>query len=133
MPEGGVLKVLLVEDSNLLSDRLLELISEIQGVKAIGTATTEAAAINAVGTNVPDAVVLDLRLSQGTGFGVLRYIQTLTHKPVVIVMSNYALPQYRTQAHTLGARYFLDKLQQFDQLPELLTSIRAEMASGKPN
>lgn len=126
---GGVLKVLLVEDSNLLSERLLELISDIEGVEAIGTASTEAAAIQAVRSGQPDAIVLDLRLSQGTGFGVLRDIQSLQRRPVVIVISNYALPQYRTQARALGASYFLDKLSQFDQLPGLLTSIRDEAMS----
>jgi len=120
------LKVLLVEDSPLLSERILELIGDIHGVATIGTATTEAAAIEAVGTRQADAVVLDLRLSQGTGFGVLRYIQTLANPPIVIVMTNYALPQYRIQAETLGARYFLDKLEQMDQLPTLLALLRDE-------
>ncbi len=120
------LKVLLVEDSALLSERVLELIADIQGVTTIGTATTEADAIAAVGAKSTDAVVLDLRLQQGTGFGVLRYIQSLANPPVVIVMTNYALPQYRVQAETLGARYFLDKLQQMDQLPSLLATLRDE-------
>jgi len=117
-------RVLLVEDSRLLSERLLELIAAEDGVSAVGAVTTESEAIDAVRDLHPDAVILDLRLREGTGFGVMRFINTLSDKPEVVIITNYALPQYRQQAQRLGARYFLDKTQEFDRLPEVLKQLR---------
>lgn len=121
------LRVLLVEDSRLLSDRLLELISGIEGVTSVGAVVTEADAIVAVSTAHPDVVLLDLRLKEGTGFGVLRQLLPMKSPPLVVVITNYALPQYRREAEALGARHFLDKTQEFDQIPALLKSLKQEL------
>jgi DNA-binding NarL/FixJ family response regulator len=127
---GKELKVLLVEDSQLLSDRLLELMSDITGVTPIGAVTTEAAAIRVIDAEQPQAILLDLHLKEGTGFGVLRYINTMAQRPSVVVITNYALPQYRRQAEVLGARYFLDKTQEFERIPETLEALRKEKLSS---
>lgn len=120
------LTVLLVEDSRMLHDRLLELMADIDGIRSIGTATTEAEAIHAIDTQHPGAILLDLRLKEGTGFGVLRHINTLDVRPSVVVITNYALPQYRKQAEVLGVRFFLDKSQDFEQIPDTLEFLRRE-------
>jgi hypothetical protein len=44
----------------------------------------------------------------------------------VVVITNYALPQYRKQAEILGVRFFLDKAQDFEQIPEALEQLRHE-------
>lgn len=121
-------RVLLVEDSKLLSERLLELMSDLDGIETVGAVSTETDAIQAVKQHHPDAIILDLRLKEGTGFGVMRYLNTLTSRPAVVVITNYALPQYRQQAEVLGVRYFLDKTQEFDQLPNILETLRNEQA-----
>jgi len=120
------LTVLLVEDSRMLHDRLLELMADIDGIRSIGTATTEAEAIHAIDTQHPGAILLDLRLKEGTGFGVLRHINTLDVRPSVVVITNYALPQYRKQAEVLGVRFFLDKSRDFEQIPDTLEFLRRE-------
>lgn len=119
----AALKVLLVEDSPLLSDRLLELLADIPGVQTLPSVATEAGALAAITELSPDVVVLDLRLKEGTGFGVLRVLKLVEHPPVVVILTNYALPQYRLQAEAFGVRYFLDKARDFDQLPTVLTQI----------
>jgi len=129
LPLNEELRVLLVEDSRLLSERLLELIAAEDGVSAVAAVATESEAVEAVRELHPDAVILDLRLREGTGFGVMRYINTLVDRPDVVVITNYALPQYRQQAHRLGARYFLDKTQEFDRLPEVLKTLRENRPS----
>ena len=119
------LRVLLVEDSRLLAERLLELLATIPGTSTLGVVATEKDAIIAVRDMLPDVLILDLHLKQGTGFGVLRAMHSLDKYPAVVVLTNYALPQYRTQAQTLGAQYFLDKSCEFDRLPEVMQEIAA--------
>lgn len=121
------LSVLLVEDSQLLADRLREAILTVQGTQLVGTVDSEAAAVQFLGAQPVDVVLLDLHLRGGTGFGVLRAINSgRAGKVVAIVLTNHDLGEYRRAAAALGARHFLDKLRDFDRLPELLQQIRAE-------
>ncbi len=120
------LKVLLVEDSSVLVERLRELFEQVTDVELVATVDTEQAAIDAISAGEMDAIVLDLQLKRGSGFGVLRHIATMSQQPVRIVLTNYDLPEYRRQATALGARYFLDKARDYDRLLDTLREIAHE-------
>jgi two-component system OmpR family response regulator len=117
------IKVLLVEDSKLLAEQLSELLASIPFTTSVGVVTTEKDAIDASIAQRPDLLILDLHLKQGTGFGVLKALSHFENPPRVVVLTNYALPQYREQALALGAHYFLDKSSDFDRLPRLIHDI----------
>ncbi len=121
------LSVLLVEDSALLAERLSELVHGIGGLDLAGVVDSEAAAIAFVGDRAIDVMLLDLHLRQGTGFGVLRALVNDMARPIVVVLTNYDLAEYRRAATALGAQYFLDKARDMDQLPSVLDTIRAAM------
>ena len=93
------LRVLLVEDSKVLTERLTEAIRQIPDVELIGTADTEAAALAAVKRDAIDVIILDLHLKQGTGFGVMRALATTQLKPRIIVLTNYDLPRVQERGH----------------------------------
>jgi len=125
------LSVLLVEDSRVLAERLRETLLSVPGVQLAGTVDSEAEAVAALQRHPVDVLLLDLHLRQGTGFGVLRAIpRDQTKKVVVIVLTNYDLAEYRRAAAALGARFFLDKLRDFDRLPALLQQIGSEQTGA---
>ena len=117
------LRVLLVEDSKVLTERLTEAIRQIPQVELIGTADTEAAAVASATREAVDVIILDLHLKQGTGFGVMRALATTQLKPRIIVLTNYDLPEYKNAAIALGATHFLDKARDYGRLPEVLHEI----------
>jgi len=118
------LSVLLVEDSQVLAERLRETVLTVPGVRLAGTVDSEADAIAVLRQLKVDVLLLDLHLRQGTGFGVMRAIaDNPASKTVVIVLTNYDLAEYRRAAAALGACHFLDKLRDFDRLPVLLEQI----------
>jgi DNA-binding NarL/FixJ family response regulator len=117
------LRVLLVEDSKVLTERLTEAIRQIPEVELIGTADTEASAVAAAKKGSVDVIILDLHLKQGTGFGVMRALATTHLKPRIIVLTNYDLPEYKNAAIALGATHFLDKARDYGRLPEVLHEI----------
>lgn len=117
------MRVLLVEDSPLLSKHLLEQLAGIPAVEPLGVAETEQQAIDVIASSLPDVIVLDLHLKQGTGFGVLEALRGLRKPPTAIVLTNYDLPQYRERATALGAKYFLDKSNEFDRLPQIIAEL----------
>ena len=117
------LRVLLVEDSKVLTERLTEAIRQIPQVELIGTADTEATAVASAKRDSVDVIILDLHLKQGTGFGVMRALAVAQLKPRIIVLTNYDLPEYKNAAMALGATHFLDKARDYGRLPEVLHEI----------
>jgi DNA-binding NarL/FixJ family response regulator len=112
------LRVLLVEDSRRLAERIRELIELNEDATVVRTVDDEASAIEAARKDRIDLIVLDLQLQSGTGFGVLE--QLGANRPPVVVLTNYALPQYQKRAHDLGVEYFLDKSRDFERLSEIV-------------
>ena len=124
------LRVLLVEDSKLLAERMVESIRQVAAVNVIGVTDTEAIATAVVGKGDVDVMILDLQLKQGTGFGVLKSLAALARMPHVIVVTNYDLPEYQKAVSAYGAVHFLDKAKDLGRLPDLLRTIQA--AQKKP-
>jgi CheY-like chemotaxis protein len=123
------LRVLLVEDSPVICGLITEIINDVPGVRVAESVESEREAIEAVGRLGVDVVILDLQLRKGTGFGVLRAMRDMPNKPVVVVLTNFALKSYRETALELGARDFLDKSRDYDRLPAILTEIASSQAN----
>lgn len=125
------LRVLLVEDSPVLIDRVSETLAALPGVELVGTATDEASAVAGAQEKDVDVIILDLQLRNGTGFGVMQ--QLGRQRPVIIVFTNYMLPQYQRRAADLGVEHFLSKSRDYERLPLLLQELeRGQRAAAAP-
>jgi two-component system OmpR family response regulator len=123
------IKLLLVEDSSVLAERLSELIGEITEIQLVGMVDTESAALAELKQRRIHIVVLDLHLKQGTGFGILRAMSTMPQKPRIVVLTNHDKADYQGNAVALGATAFLDKARDFERLPQLLSQFVGEFRS----
>jgi DNA-binding NarL/FixJ family response regulator len=121
------LRVLLVEDSDLLVQRISELVLDLPNVELMGTAGTEADALAQLERGDIDAVILDLQLHTGSGFGILRALHRRESRPTVIVFTNFAIGAYRDTAFALGAQHFLDKSRDYHRLPAVLQELSDSM------
>jgi DNA-binding NarL/FixJ family response regulator len=129
--EGAVatapsLRVFLVEDSQSVRDRLSDFLAEPGQIEMIGFAATEAEAVRQLRAQSVDVAIVDLRLKEGSGIGVIESIRALHAKapPTIIVLTNYAFPEFETACRERGADYFFDKSTQFGAVKLLLQSIR---------
>ncbi len=133
------MNVLIVENSNYLSERIANRVKAIPGVKVCGQAASVKQAIAGIGETQPDAVLLDIRLDQGSGYEVLEQVKRQAHAPIVIVLTNYAYPQYREKYLKGGADYFFDKSNELDQALVVLRGLSEKkinhwmIVQGKPN
>ena len=118
---GGLLRVLIVEDSKVLVERLRETLSALDNIEVVGAVDEEAGAVEAVRKEKVDAIVLDLQLRVGTGFGVVQRLGS--DRPTIIVFTNYVLPEYERRAKDLGIQYFLNKAADYERLPQLLQEL----------
>lgn len=117
------LRVLLVEDSAAVAERIAGQIGALDGVELVATVDSESAAVDSLRQGGVDAVVLDLTLKQGSGFGVLRSRQELALPVAIVVYTSYDIPAYRRAAAALGASEFLNKARDHDKLPVVLKSL----------
>jgi DNA-binding NarL/FixJ family response regulator len=124
------MRVLIVEDSPLVVDRLLSIFAEFDGeIDVIGHVDDAPRAIGSIRALRPDAVVLDIRLSRGTGIEVLETVKRDGGGPIVVVLTNRREPQYRGRCLAAGADYFLDKSAEFDCVRTVFESLVAAGAS----
>ena len=122
-----MLRVLLVEDSVLLADRIREVLGQIQDVELVSVVTDEISAIAAARSKGIDVMILDLQLRKGTGFGVLSALGA--ERPITVVLTNYAIPAYRKRAEELGVEYFLNKSLDYDRLPDVIRTLGQRLHS----
>ena len=104
--KGRSVRVFIVEDSPVIRERLTESLASPGRIEVVGYAESEAKAVAALRAGDWDAVILDLQLKEGNGLRVLKALRSAREGKLVIVLTNYAFPQYRARSEQLGADTF---------------------------
>ncbi len=126
------IRVYLVEDSAAIRERMCGLLAGMDGVDLAGEAATAAAAISGILETQPDAVLLDLHLTEGSGIDVLRTVHPQAPAIVFIVVTNLTNSQYRDTCMAAGASHFIDKSTEMDHLSPLLAALVAARRQSPP-
>ncbi|HWX53424.1 MAG TPA: response regulator transcription factor [Verrucomicrobiae bacterium] len=114
------MKVLIVEDSAILRQRIVGLFSGLAGIAAICEAQDAQEAFLAVRELHPDVMTLDIQLRTGNGVDVLKQVKRQLRAPIVIMLTNHSSPLYRRKCKDAGADFFLDKTTEFGELKYLM-------------
>jgi CheY-like chemotaxis protein len=112
-------RILLIEDSDVLSRRLIDLLSEPGRVCVTAQAATQSEALLRLQEASYDVLVVDIELAEGNGVAVIRQVRQLyppDEQPVVVVLTNYASDFVRDHCFAAGADYFLDKMRDIARL-----------------
>jgi DNA-binding NarL/FixJ family response regulator len=117
------MKVFLIDDSAQVLERLEEMLAPLPGVEVIGHAADIPEVLPSLRAATPDVVLLDLHLPSGSGIEVLEAIKIEMPAIIVIVLTNYAFPQYEQKCLDLGAYAFLDKSTDFTSVPEMIWAL----------
>ena len=117
------LKVLTVDDSQIVSDNLGEMLSDIQNVNWIGHAFTLSDAYLSIIEKNPEVIILDIQMKEESGFELLEFLRDKHPEIQVMMFTNLSYMPYRKKSMELGAKYFLDKSTEFEKIPEILTTI----------
>lgn len=129
------MKMLLVEDSTLLREVLFETINNLKNLSVEGMAATETKAISLLNEKQFDILLLDIELSEGNGFEVIKHTKKAHYpfkSPILMMLTNHANPHYRSMAKELGVHYFFDKSMDFDLAIEAI-ELEAERFNKKLN
>jgi len=70
-----VLTVYIVDDSQVMRERLKELVSDTPGTKVVGQSADPFEALNSIRKSNPNVVILDIRLPGRSGIDLLKDIK----------------------------------------------------------
>ncbi|MEO8741342.1 MAG: response regulator transcription factor [Casimicrobiaceae bacterium] len=110
-------RVFIVEDSPALRQRICDDVALMKGLKVVGSAETQDEAIAAIARLRPDIVITDLNLRAGTGLEVLRRTADggCSSRPHIVVLTNFAYPEYKRHCLNSGAHAFFDKSSEYGE------------------
>lgn len=127
------MKVLIVEDSQLLRDRAVEELAGIVGKAAIIQAGSVNEARSQLLEHRPEIVILDLLLPDGYGLELFTTLREIRLPAQVVVMTSEPSEYLKRKALQLGARCFFDKMKDFDQvfisISEIVARIPADYST----
>ncbi len=89
------MKILVVNDSGLVGDRLLEQLGGLEGAELLPQAFNAIQASLAIRSEAPGLVLLDPQLPAGTSLGLLREIRERTPGARVVVLATASDAVYR--------------------------------------
>ncbi|MDW7980846.1 MAG: response regulator transcription factor [Verrucomicrobiales bacterium] len=113
-------RVLIVEDSPIVRERLVNLIKQADTVDVVGCAENGVQGVEMLIALRPDVVLLDLQLPGLSGFDILPTIKRERPECKVIVLTCLADENTRERCLKLGADHFFDKSSGLDQILQLL-------------
>jgi DNA-binding NarL/FixJ family response regulator len=113
------MKLFIADDSEMMRERIRELVLAVEGIELVGEAGDVRASIKGILDLKPDVVILDIRMPGGSGLDVLRGVKGHA-TPLIIVLTNYPFPEYKEIAIKLGANLFFDKSTEFDEVQRVL-------------
>jgi DNA-binding NarL/FixJ family response regulator len=106
---GKTIRLLMVDDSEVLRLGLRTLFSEAGGFQVIGEAATMAAAVDEAARLKPDVVLMDVRLPDGSGVEACRQIRAQRPEARVLFLTSYADDDAVLATILAGAQGFLLK------------------------
>jgi DNA-binding NarL/FixJ family response regulator len=115
--------ILIVDDSVLITERLLGMLNVFKKEAAIKSAGTSAEAINILQRAPINIILLDINLPGENGIELLKIVKENYPAIKVIMCTNKASAYYKTLCKKIGADFFVDKSREFDQLHSIISSI----------
>jgi DNA-binding LytR/AlgR family response regulator len=121
------LKTLIVDDEPIARKVLREELELLDGVQVIGEASDGAAALEKIGRQHPDLVLLDLQMPAMGGLEVVRQLKHGKRLPVIVVVT--AHDEHALEAFEAGAIDYLLKPVRQERLSEAVE--RAKRLTGR--
>lgn len=123
--DAAPLRVILVDDENLIRSALATMLSLEDDLDVRGEAATVADGVRLAGAEQPDVAVLDLQLPDGDGLEMASRIGEVSPATRCLILTSHARPGYLKRALAQGVLGFLPKTTSADQLARAVRSVAA--------
>ena len=130
--DGPEVRVLIADDQKIVRDGLSLIMNLLEGVTVIGTAVDGADAVRQAREFSPDVVVMDLNMPVMSGAEATEVLTREMPDVRVLVLTTYADDQWVFAALKAGARGFLTKDADAEEIRQALVSVAAGEAQLDP-
>jgi DNA-binding NarL/FixJ family response regulator len=112
-----------VDDHDVVRAGLRSVFDNAEDLEVVGEAGTSADAIRRVGLDLPDIIVLDVRLPDGSGIDVCREVRDRWPETRVLILTSYADQDALIEAYDAGASGYLLKRVDSDGLVDAVRQV----------
>lgn len=110
------MRVLLADDSDLILERLLQMLSSDPRVEIVGMFKNGIETLEALKILKPDLAIVDIKMPGLSGLEVLLEIRKEDPSLKFIILTFYSSDNYRKLAIRSGADYFFSKVDDFEKI-----------------
>jgi DNA-binding NarL/FixJ family response regulator len=121
------LKILIVDDSEPVGARLVALLRRVEGLEFLPQVFSARDAELVFQSDLPEVVLLDLQLRDGTSLGLLRDIKAKAPSTRVFVLTAHLDERYRKPCLDSGADFYLSKTTDLPLLARILADLAWEL------
>jgi len=116
------IKVLIVDDSEIVVERLSAIISEMPCIGPVLISNSFNQAVDLLHVEIPDVALLDIQLPGKNGIELLGFLKSNYSEVKTIVVTNRSSESYKLLCADMGANSFVDKSTEFEQIPGIIES-----------
>lgn len=124
MVEPKKLRILIVDDHEVVRMGLMMLLEDIEWADVVGEVGTAAAAVKAVAQHQPNVVLMDIRLPDETGIIACQQISSQWPDTQVIMLTSYADDELISRAFAADACGYILKQVGNQAILDVLTAVR---------
>ena len=118
-----MIEILLVDDHAIVREGIRRIIDDTNGITISAEASTGQEALNFIGKEKYDMVILDISMPGKNGLQTLKEIKKYDAKLPILMLSMHAEEQYAMRAIKAGASGYLTKESASDQLVRAIRKI----------
>jgi DNA-binding NarL/FixJ family response regulator len=126
------IRVLIVDDQRVVRDGLTMLVDLIEGVEVIGAASDGVEALACAKADLPNVVLMDLRMPHMEGAQATREIVAALPDTRVLVLTTYADDESLFPALQAGARGYLTKDASAEEIEQAIRAVAAGLTHLDP-
>ena len=119
------MRVLIIDNSAAIRQRLLDLIRDSNGIERIWQAADAAAALAVARDQPVDVAIVDLALGSESGLDLILKLRAEQARMVLIVLTNSSTDAHRQECLRRGAHFFFDKSHDFERAIAVIGEVAA--------
>ena len=120
---SNTIKILIVDDHQIVRDGLVSLLSDSPDIEIIGEASGYTKLIELLKNNIPDVIVMDISMPEKSGIEISEIISSDYPEIKILVLSMYINEDFIINALKAGAKGYLPKNTTKKELLEAIHTI----------
>ncbi len=117
------MKILIVEGSKIVRENLIRYLALENLYEEVLEAETVKEAKMVMQINIIDVILLDIQLPDASGLELMLHIEKMQQQPIMILCSNYKLPQYINIYEYMSVNHFFNKSSELTELKSFIKKL----------